>query len=315
MKVQLAVAGSSVLYHITEMINAVRILKGDSFILAPTALRKTEIQHGGGKPHYFMSFARTPHNLFFKTNQSGRNKDYVIFVCDGQKLASNYKIKPVDFLSHPDSAGDIDEEWKGGDETEDRLITTKHSIPAIRYIKEIHFSSGHEIGLTQMVRALALTAKLNNIKIFRYESFGDLIKMNRRKALPLDMRKATPRRRFGQKKRDFGLGPSRDSQRFGLKTWWRALKMPVKPGDKQAQFMGNTKNMDSYSFREDIWEAMFGGEDGGKSDFGLNIARRRLGTMIDTGRADPYGQKLVEYMKRKNLQPAELFDQIRDRWK
>lgn len=312
MKVQLAVAGSSVLYHITEMRHAVQILKGDSFQLTPTAARKTEIVHGGGKPHYFMSFARTPHNIFFKTNQSGRHKDYVVFVCDGQKLNANYKIKPVDFLSNPDSAAEVDDNWKGADETEDRLITTKHSIPAIRYIKEIHFSSGHETGMTPMVRQLVLPAKLSNIKLFRYENFADLIKMDRRKAVPLDMQKAVPRRRFGVKRRNFGLGPDRDGRRFGLKQWWRALKLPVKSGDKRTQFMGNPKNDDSRTYREDIWDLMFGEAN---EHFGIESSRKRLGTMIDGGRADPYGQKLVEYMARKKIHsPAELFDQIRERW-
>lgn len=312
MEIQIALAGSSVLYHITEMSNAVNILQGDRFLLAPTSARKTEIVHGGGKPHYFMSFARTPHNIFFKTNQSGRYKDYVVFVCDGQKLNANYKIKPVDFLSNPDSAGDMDDEWKGADETEDRLITTKHSIPAIRYIKEIHFSSGHEVGLTPMVRKLALTAKLHNIKLLRYERFADLIKLNRHKALPLDFTKAVPRKRSSAKRRAFGMGPSRDHQQFGLKQWWRALKLPIKSGDKHAQFIGKPNNMDSKTYREDIWDLMFGEAN---ERFNLDGSRRRLGTMIDGGRADPYGQKLIEYMARKKINtPGQLFDQIRERW-
>jgi hypothetical protein len=88
---------SPVLYHATQLGNAVSILRDNTFNLTNTLGLKSE--RGIQKKFYYISFARslTSGYYYFENPQKG----IVYFKIDGDKLGNRYKGLPVDYWSSP----------------------------------------------------------------------------------------------------------------------------------------------------------------------------------------------------------------------
>lgn len=300
MEIQLALAGSSVLYHLTPLKFAAKIVSEDRFKLKTVLSNRQEIAHDNGRAYFFMSFARTPHNAYFKHSMS-RLTDYVVFVVDGQKLGANYKIRPVDYFHFA-------QEDQAADETEDRLISTKSEIPCLKYVKEIHYSNGNAQGLTQDTRILLTAAKRKNIPLFRYSSNDELVKLDRRKALPVDMRPYVIRnKRRPVPRKKFGYAPNRGVRNNTAKAWWRAIAQPVKSGDKQAQFLGVTRDPDIADIRADVYSRLFEDEP--------VYAARSFNSAIENGFQDtPAVEKIVRFMRKHEYKPIDVINFLLEKW-
>lgn len=183
MKIQLALAGSSVLYHLILMEHAITALKNDRFRLMPT---NEGVESSFGKAQYFLSLARSKHSHYFKAEAGST---HVIFVLDGQKMGHNYQIKPVDYWAN--------QKYVDHDEKEDRLFADKMYIPCIRYVKEIHFLKESGKFKSNDSLTLALLAKRNKIDLFQYDNIKDFLNLDKRKKIALSV-SDKKKRKFGQ---------------------------------------------------------------------------------------------------------------------
>lgn len=290
MKLQIALAGSSVLYHLTRLESALQIVKTDRFFLAPVITDTNELPHNNGQPYFFLSCARSPHSLFFKN--APKHADSVVFVLDGGKLGANYRVKPVSFVSA--LTGDINKSWGNGDEMEDRVLSTKSSIPALRYLKEIHFST-HNVSSIEF-RAFLLTAKTKRIKLFRYANKGDLMRLDRRKAIPLALTKSTHKKS--------AVSEPQGYKDYTLKSLWRLLKMPKSDESKYVA----TPNDDEEWARQTLWD-----------DLVVSVSEsivHEITELLETPQpSDLYSQNIVQYMAKNHIKTlAELLNKVHNKW-
>lgn len=200
MEIQLALAGSSILYHLILMENAIKALQTDKFRLAPT---NEGVESEFGKGQYFLSLARSKHSDYFKKEMGGT---HVVFVLDGQKMNANYQIKPIDYWHA--------QKYVDNDEKEDRLFTNKRTIPCIRYVKEIHFIKESGKFKANDSLTLALLAKRNNIALFQYEDMKAFANLDKRKTIKLEV--------SDKKKRKFGSTSYTPYTDGMLKAWYNA---------------------------------------------------------------------------------------------
>ena len=198
---------SPVLYHATQLQNAVNILRDNTFNLTNAVGLKAE--RGIQNKFYFISFARslTSGYSYFENPQKG----LVYFKIDGDKLGNRYKGLPVDYWSSP-----IETERslirQKSMENEDRVISDSPEIPnASSYIQEIYVYVGESEGVKDMdkdsptfnkwiftesladltdfmrsyIRKLILLAKSYEIPIYMYWKKTDLIMNNKDNAVNL----------------------------------------------------------------------------------------------------------------------------------
>lgn len=112
-----------VLYHFTDMILALDIIKENRFKLT-FGYNDSDISSSGKS--FYLSTSRSPLGEYASPH---RDNFALYFVLDAGKLSQSYEIKPVDY-------------WAGvthkvKDEMEDRIYSNKATIPARPYIKEI----------------------------------------------------------------------------------------------------------------------------------------------------------------------------------
>nr|DAF93724.1 MAG TPA: hypothetical protein [Myoviridae sp. ctshb19] len=216
MEMMLALAGSSVLYHLIPMEHAITALKNDRFKLAAT---NEGAESKFGKAQYFLSLARSKHSAYFKANAGDT---HVIFVIDGQKLNANYQVKPIDF-------------WEGmgpDDEKEDRLFADKMYVPCIRYIKEIHFMKESPKWKVNDSLTLALLAKRAGIPLFQYASMNAFRNLDKRHTIKLEV-SDKPKRKFGETE----WAPGAD---YTLEGWYDAAQMVFRGDeDREAKLLQN----------------------------------------------------------------------------
>lgn len=107
-------------YHYTSIANAASIMSTNSFNLSPS-IHGTESNFTKKGKYYYLSTARSRVNAFNNDAQ----KSAVTFKLDGNKLAQRYTGRPVNYFGSQ------------RDETEDRILSDKPTIPALPYIKEV----------------------------------------------------------------------------------------------------------------------------------------------------------------------------------
>lgn len=233
MEIQLALAGSSVLYHLIPMEHAIPALQKDRFRLAAT---NEGVESEFGKQQFFLSLARSKQSHYF-TNEI--NVTSVVFVLDGVKMGQNYQIKPVDYWAS--------QQHVTSDEMEDRLFADKLYIPCVKYVKEIHFMTEREAKWkSNDSLTLALLAKRNGIELYQYDSMKDFAKLDKRKKIKLEVSdKKKPK--FGAKK-GFHPGPDGD-----LQAWYVASQIVFKPNeDFGTQFVKGAKHREERKARDRI---------------------------------------------------------------
>jgi hypothetical protein len=292
MKVMLALAGSSILYHIIDLRHAVAAMRNDKFVLAPVISNEVEAKHSLG--NYFLSLARSKDNDYFRKNTFSGNK--VVFVLDGQKMNANYKIKPVNYWSTGNSADD---------ETEDRLFSNSRTIPCLRYIKEIHFAQDGD-GKQNQSRMLAIIAKKNKIALFQYANGTDLITLNPKKRIALQVSAPAVEK--------FGKGTYNYGKKFTTRAeaWWDAIAFP--DDDKlepHKVFVEGAKDKDRKNFRQRVYDALRRGVSYGPE---APLAEFKSDTSERYADSDEYVEKISKYLSNRRMLQTQLMQYLIDKF-
>uniref|UniRef100_A0AB39CDZ5 Uncharacterized protein n=1 Tax=Pseudomonas phage HRDY3 TaxID=3236930 RepID=A0AB39CDZ5_9VIRU len=231
MEMMLALAGSSVLYHLIPMEHAITAMKNDRFKLAAT---NEGVESAFGDAQYFLSLARSKHSAYFK---SEAGEGHVIFVLDGQKMNANYQIKPVDYWA--------DQAHVNHDEKEDRLFANKMYIPCLRYIKELHFMQ--EVGKYKMNDSLtlALLAKRAGIPMFQYDDFKAFANLDKRKTVKLEV--------SDKKKRKFGSSEWQPAADYTLEAWYDASQIVFRGDEnREVKFMKSARHKEQRKCKRQV---------------------------------------------------------------
>ena len=190
---ELLTEGSSILYHATYVEYAHLILKDNKFRLTFSGATGSEdvISHG---KYFYLSTSRTKYGRYAGGSDFDKPGSSVSYNCtmvlDGQKLAYNEKIKPVDYWG-PEFAKAGRESGVSSDETEDRLVSNKPEIKnASKYIKEIHcyIRPEKELGQDRYYTFIRECGNLNkeagklNIPIYFYKDASAYKTQNKTKA-------------------------------------------------------------------------------------------------------------------------------------
>jgi len=157
---------SDTVYHITLTMHLYSILKNNEFILTPT-LSGSEYKYSKNK-FYYLSTARSKYNSYFKgmiTNYANVS----ILVLDGNKLNNKYSGFAMSYFNNDD-------------ETEDRIISNKPTIPnAKSYIKEIHIKKTNTDINLAFINAIKKIK--DNIPVYIYENIDDFKKLNKTRSI------------------------------------------------------------------------------------------------------------------------------------
>lgn len=183
-KVYISLASTDVLYHITSIGLAVKILETNSFHLKPSDGTEAEEQLTN-KGAYYLSTTRSKVGSY--TRQSVWSYS-VIFVLDGRKLANRYKIKPVDYWGTLKDGKPYDTEdayhlRRDRNESEDRILSPTPIIPAWDYIKEIH---AHVNGKSDLMFKIKKAALIHKVGLWFYNDAKNLMLLNKAKAVDVD---------------------------------------------------------------------------------------------------------------------------------
>lgn len=293
MKIQLAVAGSSVLYHLIHMDHAITALKNDRFKLAPV---NEGVESEFGEAQYFLSLARSKHSDYFK-KEAGRT--HVIFVLDGQKMNANYQIKAVDYWHKQAFVDD--------DEKEDRLFANKMYIPCLRYVKEIHFATEKSKYKANDSLTLALLAKRNGIELFQYSEMSAFLMLDKRKKVKLEV--------SDKKKRKFGMSAHHPYTTGELEAWYVASQIVFKGSEAHyTQFMNGAHTKQEQSARDMI---------GRRIKHLINTwevgsqAVRDFNRLLDAAKEGPdlqFLEKIKRVKRRLRVDTKGFLDYVRKRW-
>jgi hypothetical protein len=153
-----------ILFHFTKIESLYNILKNNTLNLSHNLGSKVDEY---GKKIYYMSFTRT------KSTKSGYgtkfiNPNAVRITFDGTKLNNNYKFLPVDYWGYEKTLDIMNR--PSTDETEDRLVSDKESIPnANKYIKRIDVF----IDKDGVVKDILDNSKKLGIDIYFYDNLKD----------------------------------------------------------------------------------------------------------------------------------------------
>lgn len=143
------------LYHLTKISNANIICKTNTIKLSRAYV--DEWEHELTKNYFFLSMSRDTINAFSEIHDESYNLVY--FVLDGNKLKSNFQIKPVHFFP-----GTPREEES---EKEERIIYNKPTISNfMNYIKEIRV----------LGKSFNIKNVLPTIPVYFYNNMQDFIK-------------------------------------------------------------------------------------------------------------------------------------------
>lgn len=148
---------SDVLYHLTSLIGAYKILQSGVFKLSIATDIEPELKVQEKDKTYYLSTARS------KVNAYSQNHNFadVVFVLDGRRIGRKYSGKAVNYWYS---------EWVSSDtyESEDRIYSNKNTMPA-DYITEMHvYVKGTDRIKTYSgyLRSCYILAKKNDIKFF-----------------------------------------------------------------------------------------------------------------------------------------------------
>lgn len=195
-----------ILYHLTDCIAALNILRSDRFELKPVEGTYSEEQLATG---YFLSTARTPTSSYFKSIYTYS----VILVLDGTRLGTRYKIVPVDYWQVlPDS------------EAEDRVLSRSPFIDhALRYITAVHAHVNNRMVDLAQIKKLCL---MHKVPVYFYTDKKDLELLNTRKAVEFKPTQILPEiKPLSDYERKWGATQLRDNE---LRGWIELYHTPIK---------------------------------------------------------------------------------------
>lgn len=165
---------TDVLYHKTSVNAALDILKSGEFKLSSSIGNDVEAS---------MAIKGMPYYLSTSRSKVGDYHRYVgdsaaMFVLDGQKIGSKYKVRPVDYwermwLNNPERTS----------ESEDRIYS-KSNVMSTESVTELHVLLKQQRDNTsEVVRQLLIASKTSGIKTYLYNDESAWRLQNKRKAL------------------------------------------------------------------------------------------------------------------------------------
>jgi hypothetical protein len=159
----LAEGASSVLYHYTSPMPALRIMKSGEFELTSSVGSPQEAKFMPKGYPYFLSTTRSKVGDYHARTPGSHA---VMFVLDGNKLSQQYKVKPVDYWEGMWQRDNANERTR---EAEDRVYSKTPAIPTAGIIKEIHqLVSDQDEFRSPVIRQMAIIAKTQGIPIYFY---------------------------------------------------------------------------------------------------------------------------------------------------
>ena len=151
---------TSVVYHYTSTIAALKILTSGNFELASTTGNRSEEQYAPKGRPFFLSLTRTPQGDYHRFVGTGA----VLFKMDGDWFNSRYMVKPIDYWERA---------WLHSDgtrsrEAEDRVFSAEPTIPTTS-ITEVHVLLKEQDEFrSPRTRMLMFVAKKQGLPVFLY---------------------------------------------------------------------------------------------------------------------------------------------------
>ncbi len=291
---KISLSSTDVLYHLTTLYPAVSIVQSNRFDLKPS--EGTDAEASISKGAYYLSTTRSKTGAY---SVRGVYSASVLFVLDGRKLGHRYKIVPVDYWeTNKLGLGQRSTNY----ESEDRVLSSKSSIPAFPYIKAIHAHVNFD--KQDKMFALKKAALLHKIPIWFYKEAKSLLLMDTRKAVPVRFSKVLP---VVQKPRayDFKYRIRTNSLLPWLKLWMHPIDASKEWHSDEAKALGD-RVYDAYNrlrYGDDAMNAL-------KAD----LHNEKVTPYGDISRGREHLDKIVTIMRNLKLSPKEFVARLRDKW-
>jgi hypothetical protein len=280
-----------VLYHKTGIHAALAILKDGNFNMSSVMGNKSESDLAPRGYPYYLSATRTKVGDYHRWVGSSA----VMFVLDGDKIAQNYKVKPVDYWERS---------WQHSPdrtrESEDRIFGRTNTMPTDS-ITAIHvLLQEQDERHSEIVRQLLITAKTQGIpahlysdaKAWRLQDTRKSLKPSEARELLKGHRKDAPFMRRPNR----GQGRGQDAYgRSSLLMWIELImKQPGQPLSKGADKI--RYNLQYYGdMSGQLKNDMFNAKKPDSPEYPLVV-------------------KLGDYMNKKNMDFPELIDGLKHKW-
>lgn len=302
MKTILSMSATPVVFHITNQGRAAAILLSDRFELKPSDGTAAEEDISRGT--YYLSTTRSKLGAFTKrtiyTNSA-------IFVLNGTELAHRYKIKPVDYWQsgdHKDARLRTE-----SDEAEDRVLSKTPTIPARKYVLEVHAHVGEKGEQSEraaiMLKRICL---LKKVPAFFYRSVEDLMRMDKRKSVELGLTLPKPPEDAYVPSREYEQAKMKERRHNSLRGWIELANVPVPT--RHEEIWRKAKTLSRYA--EMAYKRLY-----------YDDAIISLKTDLHNAKSLPYGQprgeresldKLIALLRKRKQGLKEFVDSLRSKW-
>lgn len=298
MKVSISI-GSDVLYHITGLAAAENILRVDRFELKPSEGTAWEQQQGSGK--YYLSTARSRVSAYIRKSAYRYS---VLFELDGRKLGTRYKVKAVDYWETNKASGPDKIQLRlNSNEMEDRVLSDKAFInKASSYITAVHACKNDKTGVMFSLKKMCLIKK---IPIFFYENAKDLITLDTRKAIHVEVKPG--QESVDEDTRKYrALRQVRAFRSSGLRRWVELYKVPITSSvDEAVNKLNDEHGKRAYTILR---------YDDAVNQLNADMHNAKSARYGDGTKEREYLDFLVREMRAKNQAPAEFLRALRQKW-
>ena len=302
-------AGSEIVFHLTHLYAALKILNHDQFELSPAAgvvaeqaLQTDQNRHDPdslrklsksaiGKSFY-LSTARSKVGAFARAKARPGS---VSLKLNGAALGRKYKIRPVDYWGSL-TLGSVSMRDKRN-EQEDRLFSPTSTVPkARRYIMDVHVwapDSGSSSADSRRLFDLYVLCKKFKIPLYAYDTRENFLLQARKNAIKLDYRSGVPDKLEPERQR-----PKRRSD---LSPYLELFTSPVSRRNKLSKDADYTLRTLDYSDGLTVFQAA------------LHNAKSLEAGHHTKGREALV--KLVGIMNNLRLTPAGFIHHLTSKWK
>jgi len=285
---QLDEGASSILYHYTSPMPALKILQSGEFELTSSIGSPSEAKINPKGYPYFLSTTRSKVGDYHARHPGSFA---VMFVLDGNRLSQNYKVKPVDYW---EGMWQSDTSGQRTRESEDRVFSKTPSIPIAGIVKEIHqLVTDHDEFRSPVIRKLAIIAKVEGIPIYFYTNKESWLTQNPKDRVNVSKISKSFK---GQSKPGW---TSRSRRITTLEQW---IELIHKKDKKEL-----TPEANKLRFNIVYYGSRYPDEDQGLS-IELTNARK-------PGEPErKYAAKIIDYMRKYNLNTAGLKNAMVEKW-
>jgi len=285
---QLDEGASSILYHYTSPMPALKILQSGEFELTSSIGSPSEAKINPQGYPYFLSTTRSKVGDYHARHPGSFA---VMFVLDGNRLSQNYKVKPVDYW---EGMWQSDTSGQRTRESEDRVFSKTPSIPIAGIVKEIHqLVTDHDEFRSPVIRKLAIIAKVEGIPIYFYTNKESWLTQNPKDRVNVSKISKSFK---GQSKPGW---TSRSRRITALEQW---IELIHKKDKKEL-----TPEANKLRFNIVYYGSRYPDEDQGLA-IELTNARK-------PGEPErKYAAKIIDYMRKYNLNTAGLKNAMVEKW-